>query len=519
MGAGFAVAGLVWAGVSMLLDGGVGRQDGTWGGVGVAGVAVAALVVLWGARRSGLVLAIAATGYAGYLVVTDLQSGVAGPSSVVLLVGAVATLAGALTRRLGGWVLAGVAVLVVAAAGFGVQPIPAAVAVDENTVAAGVRQPVAERPKGEPWRWVADAPVVEAVAAGTGLVVGTDGGKVVSVGPGGRRLWHYGRAGTRVTSLVTTPDQALVVATFSGGGPHPRDGELHVLLDAATGAVVREWPGDDHSDLDPQPSTTVLPVAERLEQPDGTLDFRVHGTDLRGGQHLWTWRAPAGCLSPWGVHESGADVVVVSSSCGDSWGVAALGDRDGVQRWQRLFPVAPGKSTHFLVNRTSDGRAVSIDNLAGSREVVRTDDGVTVGAEAVRGRWLWANAGPVVFGEEQSPDGKVLSSNTVDPATGSVTAVTMPPCAGRRTVATTANTVLRLCFTDTTADLAWQDLSSTTGDNTTGDSTSVPGWTALPGTHGSGNYRSPFRAAGVFPAPGFIAVVRRGDPAVLGFPG
>ncbi|RLK59000.1 hypothetical protein CLV68_3481 [Actinokineospora cianjurensis] len=511
---GLAVAGAVCAGVSMLLDGGVARTDPVWGGIGVAGVGLAALLVLGGARRVGGVVAGAAAGFAGFLVVTDVVSGVAGPSSWVLLVGAVATLLGAVTRDRRGWVLTVVSVLVVAAAGFGVRSVPDAVAVESGTVAAQARPEVVDRPRGEPWRWTADAPVVEAVVAGTGLVVGTDAGQVVAVGAGGRRLWHYTRAGTDVTSLATTPDQALVVATFSGGGPHARDGELSVLLDAATGDVLREWAVRDHSALDPLPSNSVLPVSERFDLPDHRVDHRTHGTDLRTGERLWTWQAPAGCLSPWGVHESGADVVIVSLSCQDDWGVVALGDRDGVARWQRLFPVPPGESSHFLVNRNADGTAVSVHDLGSRRELLRTRDGSPVAVEALRGRWLWANAGQVAVGEEQVAGGRVLSSVAVDPADGSATVLAQAQCAGRRTLATTATAVLRLCFTDTRAELTRQELGGSTVERTT-----IDGWTAPPGHQNSGSFRGLFRAVGVLPAPGFLAIVRRDDPTVLGYPG
>ncbi|PPK68578.1 PQQ-binding-like beta-propeller repeat protein [Actinokineospora auranticolor] len=494
-----AVAGAVCAGVSMLLDGGVPRSEPAWGGVGVGLVVLAALCVLCGARVFAVALAVVGVGYAWYVVEGDLGSGVAGPSSSVLLVGALAVAVGAVVPRLVPRPWAVVGLVLVAGAALGAREVPRAVAVDAVTVGTRVAAPVVDRPTGAQWRWTAAAPVREAVVAGAGLVVGTDGGQVVAVTAGGVETWHYTRANARLSSLTATPDKGLVVAAFAGPD---RAGDLWVLLDAGTGAVIREWAGPEGGRSGWVHNSTVF------AEPDGDWpDFRVRATNLRSGAPLWTWQAPPGCRSPFGPVGAADGIVLVSQACGDSWALVALDNRDGKQRWSDQFTVAPGEGATYAVGTTTDGNALFFVASGYRKELLRAGDGAPVAKDAIADRWVWPDAGPVPVADRED-GGKILSTVTIEdlaviPVDG--------PCDRRRAVATTRTTVLRVCDTPTGADLIWQAADG---------SGQVPlrNWTPPQAPPPSGAYRSVFKSVGVFPAPGFIAVVSRGDPAVIGFP-
>jgi len=523
-----AVAGAVLAASSVLFEvpevaptGGVvfggdaPRADPTWLVLGVAVVLVAAWVVLAGKRVAGVVAAVAGVLGAGLLLAGDLASGVSGGGASALLLGAVLVLvAGAVRRRPSGarWAaVAGVVVLVVAGAGVLVVPrVARSVVVD----AAGARPlpagDVADRPTGAPWRWTADGPVVAAVAAGPGVVVGTRTGAVALVARGGEQGWRYRRAGAEVTALRATPDGSLVVAVFGGSGPFERDETLWVVLDPVTGAVVRQWAGPAADATYPRPTGTAAVTWERTDLPLGQVEYTAAAVELRTGRRLWTWRAPDGCRSPHPVIEAAADTVLVPLTCGQEHGLAGLDDRDGHERWRSL--TRTGQPERLVADVGHDGDVVSLTAHFTTGSLIHSRDGRPIAEPDPRPRFR-ASAGPLPVGQVRDTDNAVTATFVADPATGAVRAVAEVPCARQLTVAGTRTTLLRLCSTDTGADLVWQEL-----DRGAGHRAPVPGWRP-PNRSVPGDHRSAFDDDGILPAPGFLAVVQLGSATVVGFPG
>ncbi|MFD7653394.1 PQQ-binding-like beta-propeller repeat protein [Actinosynnema sp. NPDC059797] len=479
-----AVVGAVCAGVSAAVGGGVPREAAAWEVAGVAGVVLAALPAVLGTRFRTPVAALAAA-FAAYLLVDDTRSGIADPSSALLLVGAAAVLVGAAVRR-EPWPrpVAAAAVAVVLAAGFGAVVGHRALVVRGGTAGAVRPAAVADRPVGQPWRWTAPASVEFAVVAGAGLVVGTGDGELVALGPDGGPRWRYARPFASLAALSAAPDGALVVAAFRGGGSHDRTGVLGVLLDAVTGEVLREWatpwPGE--------PTSNALVVPE-------PRDHRVRAEDPRTGGHLWTWTAPDGCATP---HEPevGADVVLVGLVCPGSAAVVALDDRDGAERWRHR--VSPEAVTGPRVAVLPGGSGVAVTAIGSPAAVLRTRDGEPV-VESPR-RYDPSDAGPVALSWEEAGDRWRVTG--VDPGSGAVHPPVELPCGGRVPAATTRSTLVWLCPAPGGAELMWQGWGASTADRR-----------ALAGWGPATDHR-----VDVLPAPGFLALVGRDDRVVVGYP-
>ncbi|GAA3892957.1 hypothetical protein GCM10022243_67410 [Saccharothrix violaceirubra] len=480
------------------------RADPLWAVVGVGLVVVAALTLFARGRVVALIVSVVALGFAGWVLVGDLSSGVSGAGSAVLAVGALACVAGALS---GWWGVPVLAVVLAVVAPFAVSTVDSAT-VDRADVGA-----VVARPAGVLWRWTAGAPVTGAVVAGPGIVVGTATGEVVSLTAGGGTTWRYARPGTSNVSLRTTPDRTLVVAAFEGDGPFLRKQDLWVLLDASTGEVVREWAGRKAAPTTPRPTDRVLVEWEGVDRAEGGQDFRITAVDLRGGQELWTWRAPEGCRAPLPVVDGAADTVLAILACGDDWGLVGLADRDGSERWRALSPVPKGESQDFVTDVGTDGRLVAVTSNFITGTLIRAHDGHRVATDLSSEYRFWAGTGPLAVGVVRDRDDKIRSVAVVDPGTGAVTPVAEVPCPRQRTMATTATTFLRLCDTEDGAELVWQDL-----DGTGTGRSPVPDW-ARPSSRSLGDFRSAFWSEGILPAPGFVALVRLGETGVVGFAG
>ncbi|MGH3877496.1 MAG: PQQ-binding-like beta-propeller repeat protein [Actinophytocola sp.] len=477
------VLGFVAGLVAVFLSGGAVRPDfpdlGVLAGVGGLGV-VAALS--WSsrpaARVSGLVVALAVLGWSVVLVQGDQASGTPGSSTAVLAVAAVIVVAAAVvglsraTRSR--WVVGGLGVLLVAgtvAAGVVAPGLP----VRSTTAQRVEAKPLVDRPVGREWAWRPGEELVDVVAAGAGVVVATQGGTLTALdGASGTERWSYARPGGHVRALVATPDRSLVMAAFDPGGGRDTGSELLVTLDAMTGEPLHDALHDDWiSDLDAlAPTDGVLPVFHRAAEPEpnGIADHTVEALDLRTGEPRWTWSAPRGCISPFALPASGADVVLAPLHCGDRLGVVALDETDGKPRWERTARKSTSDeiAVDYYLDAAPDGSVLTVRVPAA---------GMDMRLDAAEGTDL-------------------ATENAVDPQ----------PCADRLADTTVAGTFVALCGTVTETRLTWQR-GRVPPETTTVDWGNEPAPTSLVDS----------RQLLLLAAPGAIVVAR--TDAVLGFAG
>lgn len=458
----------------------------------VALVAVAALTFLdrASARIASAVLATASAGWAGYLVVTDLASGLPGPSTAVLAAAAGFAVVGVVADvvRPVRLAFAGPLVVVLVAAAVAGGLLAPRLPVRASEAEAVEPPPLAREPGERRWSWRTPDVVLGVVAAGAGVVVAVDGGELAALdGTSGAVRWRYSRPGSVVRALASTPDRAVVVATFVPGG-RTTGVALRVVLDAITGAIHRESEVDDQDSV--TPTNTALPVTD----PGG----RIRATDLRTGAPLWTWAPADGCALAPRPPGGGADVVLAPVRCADRSGVVALDERTGERRWDRLTDDAPDDA----VTTSPDGTLVAVHDV-----LLRTEDGSEL-VEVDRRADVGAGTHPLLAGEPTDEIGPEI----VDPDTGERTELARVTCEHARADTTTASAYLRLCGPDADATLVWQDFAGDGEVSRTpvgwGDSTSA-GSRMLGGRE----------HALVLAAPGAIVVARAGDLVVTGYPG
>ncbi|UVS79066.1 hypothetical protein Actkin_02807 [Actinokineospora sp. UTMC 2448] len=454
-------------------------------------VLVAAGLALAGRQHWAGPLGVVAALWAAVLLYVDLDSGVPGNSTTLLLVSALAVTAGALiggTRVLG----AVIAVALVAAlAVSGAAWVPAT-AVSLTAGEPVVPAALAERPADQPWKWTGSGAVVAAVPAGAGVVIGARDespghDEIVGVdGPTGARRWSYARPDAALTALTATPDRALVVAAFAPGNDWRSHQSLLVTLDAMTGEPLSEWAGEAHPTT---PTTTVLPIWQGIDD-----DHRVTGVDLRDGTRLWSWSAPAGCRPTADGPVSGADVLLVPLWCADTVTVLALDERTGEVRWEQSEPFAAGR---FTTTTSPDGRVAAVTLPGRDPRLVWAESGEPVADLASGPRYPRVDLGVRPVAEERAAE-EVLRAAVLDVETGEPTALDPRACPRPLDDATTATTYLRLCENADGVDLVWHTYG--------GPITRVP----LPW---SGRTQ-----AVLLSVPGAVVAVRVGQPDVLGFP-
>jgi len=515
-----AVLGAVCGVVAVFLPGGAIRPDRPDVGVAVVagGLVVAAALSFAGARVGrvlGVVVAGVAAGFAVVWLVGDVASGAPGSGTPVLVVGAVvAVVTGVLAvlgrAAVGPVVAAAVVVVVAGGAVAGAVVVPGS---RTESVTAGQVTPAAVtgKPTGERWQWKAPSSPRAVVAAGAGVVVATVDGRVTALdGRTGAVRWSYLRRGTHVRDLVATPGGGLVLVALAPGGPRDTGSNLLVVLDVVTGAVVHEQVVDALlSDVDGlTPTADVLPLRER--QGD---DFATTATDLRTGEQLWTWTAPAGCRSDFALPASGRDVALAPFECPDRIGVVALDQRTGRQRWERALGLDPTISSdevpRFMLAASPDGDVVSVrltsPRATTSEDVLlRADTGALL-TSVDGGLFPRLDTGPVPVLELQT-NAQPTRSEAVDPNTGTTTPLDLTACPNRIADATTMSTYLRVC--DTTS-LVWQPLTG--GPASTAPLDRPESESAIGGLLGGGT-------TALVPAPGAVVVARATDLAVTGFP-
>ncbi|MEU3628582.1 hypothetical protein BS329_14240 [Amycolatopsis coloradensis] len=463
-----------------------------------------------GARISALVLAAGATGWAVYGLSTDLGSGAPGVSTAVLVVAAVVALvATGLPRPVRWWLAVPLVVMLAAGTVTAVTVVPG-LAVRSMTAAAIAAPALADRVTSAPWTWTSPAKVLDVVAAGAGVTVAGAGGVVTALdGPTGAVRWTYARPGAHVRALVPTPDRLLLLAVYAPGGGADRHHHLTVL-DAFTGEPVQETPIENVRSADLlAPASAVLPTLTHL----GDNNFRVDALDLRGGNRLWSWNAPEGCVSPFALPASGRDVVLAPMLCQDRLSVLGLDERTGTPRWEHRLPVTrpSDEKADFFLRSAPGGGTVSLTlRYSGLATGANTD----VVLDAATGTILSTmdprapkriTVGPVAV-SERDESGKITAA-TLD---GGV-AVDLAACPDRRAHATTPTAYLRLCASpgggmvvhrqeldgsaSSTLPIAWPPPTETTGSLLTGRARHA-----------------------LIPAPGALVAARGGDAPVVGFP-
>jgi len=256
------------------------------------------------------------------------------------------------------------------------------------------------------------------------------------------------------------------------------------------------------------PTADVLPLRERHGD-----DFATTATDLRTGEQLWTWTAPAGCRSDFALPASGRDVALAPFECPDRIGVVALDQRTGRQRWERTLGLDPTISSdevpRFMLAASPDGGVVSV-RLSSPRAttsedvLLRADTGALL-TSVDGGLFPRLDTGPIPVLERQD-NAQPTRSEAVDPNTGKTTPLDLSACAGRIADATTASTYLRVC--DTTS-LVWQPLTG--GPASTAPLDRPESESEIGGLLGGGT-------TALVPAPGAVVVARSTDLAVTGFP-
>lgn len=457
----------------------------------LAGAAVLAVVAVLtyvdraSARVAAAALATVALGWSGYLVFSDLSSGLPGPSTAVLAVAALAAAAGTVADALRPVRLSFAAPLIVVltavavAAGLLAPRLPVRASETE-----AVDPPALAREPGEQrWSWRTPDAVLGVVAAGAGVVVAVEGGELTALdGSSGAVRWRYARPGSVVGALSSTPDRTAVAATFLPGG-RTTGVALLVVLDAITGSVHRESIVDSLRTL--SPTNTAL--------PDRGTENRVRATDLRTGDPLWTWSPPQGCELPPTLPPAGVDVVLAPLRCATHTRLVALDDRTGTPRWESpsdpemtVNPDGTLLTTRDVVLHTRDGS-----------ELTRVDRRIDV----------TAGTHPLLTGAPTDE----IGPEVVDPTTGDRTELPRITCDHPRADTTTASAYLRLCDEDAQATLTWQ--------NTTGDSqvSRTPlDWG--PSTSPTARMLGGRVHALILPSPGAIVVARAGDLTVTGYP-
>ncbi|MEU4674073.1 PQQ-binding-like beta-propeller repeat protein [Amycolatopsis sp. NPDC023774] len=142
----------------------------------------------------------------------------------------------------------------------------------------------------------------------------------------GSRDWSYARPGAHVRVLLASADQRTVVAAFAS--KTDRSNDLVVVLDADTGTA-----------------RFGRVVASVLVETGGILvgtriltihDDAYVGYDIRTGDELCHWSAPAGCLNPYTLPAQARTVVLAALECGRSAGLLALDEVTGRERWRHV---------------------------------------------------------------------------------------------------------------------------------------------------------------------------------------
>ncbi|GAB3738380.1 hypothetical protein GCM10027598_66650 [Amycolatopsis oliviviridis] len=463
-----------------------------------------------GARVSALVCAVGATGWAVYCLSTDLGSGTPGGATAVLAVAAAVTLGVASLPRPVRWWLAVPLVAVLAAGTVTAVTTVPGLAVRSTTATAVTAPAPADRVTAVPWTWTPSSPVLDVVAAGTGVAVAGTGGEVTALdGPTGAVRWTYARPGAHVRALVPTPDGLLLLAVFA-----PRDGgkDRHHLtvLDAFTGAAVQETLIDDvHGPDLLAPTSTVLPSLTYL----GDNDFRVDALDLRGGIPLWSWKAPEGCVSPFALPASGRDVVLAPLLCQDRLSVLGLDERTGTPRWEHRLPVTrpSDEKADYYLHASPGGGKVSLSLRYSGLASGRNTDVVLDAATGTLVSTMDPKAparitlGPVAV-SERDENGKTTAA-TLD---GGV-AVDLAACPDRRAQATTPTAYLRLCGSPGGGMVVHRQELDGSPASTLPVSWPPPGEPIGGLLSGSGRHA-------LVPAPGALVAARAGDTPVVGFP-
>ncbi|MEV7555856.1 PQQ-binding-like beta-propeller repeat protein [Amycolatopsis sp. NPDC089917] len=449
MGAVVAVLAAGCAVLAVVLPGGAVRPDRPDLEVAlVAAASVLAALLTFGkstgAKVSALVCATGAAGWAIYCLSADLGSGTPGSSTAVLAVAAVVTLVAAGLPRPVRWWLAVPLVVVLAAGTVAAVTVAPGLAVRSTTAPAVAAPPLADRVTATPWSWTPPSPVRDVVAAGAGVAVAGTAGEVTALdGPTGTVRWTYARPGAHVRALVPTPDRLLLLAVFAPGDG-VEDRHHLAVLDAFTGAPVQETLIDDvHGPGLLAPTATVLPSLTYL----GDNDFRVDALDLRGGSPLWSWKAPAGCVSPFALPASGRDVVLAPLLCQDRLSVLGLDERTGTPRWEHRLPVTrpSDEKADFYLRSSPGGGTVSLSLRYSG---LASGENADVVLDAATGSLLSTmdpkapkriTIGPVAV-SERDESGKVTAA-TLDGGR----AVDLAACPDRRAQATTPAAYLRLC--------------------------------------------------------------------------
>lgn len=517
-----AVAGLV----AVFLPGGAVRPDRpdadvVVGAVGLVLVAAATFLPrqrfarYWVVRLVTAGLAVAVAAVAVVHLLDDVGAGLPGSSTAVLAGSAtvvVLGLAADAARPLRPPVTAAVIVLLVAAAVAGALLTPGW-PVQADQAAAVKPEAMADHPGTHPWSWRSPGEVIEVVPAGAGVVVGVTGGRLVALdGPTGRARWHYTRVGAHLSVLRTTPDRALVVAAFAPGGDRTGIGdvpftgaELLVVLDATTGAVVRESTEDYEvtSWRALAPTDTVLPARERV----GSDDSRLRAVDLRTGEERWRWAAPRGCTAPVpNVESNTAHLVLTPVRCGGRTSLVALDERTGRQRWDHTTT-----ATEHRVQPGGEFVAVGAGGVSGvdvADQFLWVDDGREVPTLDPE---VWLNVGPHPV--------RNLATDRMDPSiidlgTTQSWPLPMMSCAGFVAHATTDSTYLEICRTGDDMFLTWQDIAG-----------GPVGRTAITWArddvqqrydHPPATLSGP--AVAIIPAPGAVVLARSAGTEVLGYP-
>ncbi|MEV4604432.1 PQQ-binding-like beta-propeller repeat protein [Amycolatopsis sp. NPDC049253] len=495
------VAGVVCVVVAPFLSGGATRASGVGLLWFVAGAAVAAPLGLARSRKvrvAAAALGIATAVAAVVRLALDVRGGVPGLDTPVLAVGAVGVAIGLFGSP--PWRVRPVGVL---AAG-----VAAPFAADRAATASTTRgvpdltpEPVAEKPGGRQWSWQPPADVSAVAAAGHGVVVAAADGSVTALdGLDGSRDWSYARPGAHVHALLASADRRTVVAAFASKTDSSND--LVVVLDADTGTARFD-----------RVVPSVLVETGEILVSTRTLTIRDDayvGYDIRTGDELWRWSAPAGCRNPYTLPAQARTVVLAALECGRSAGLVALDEVTGRERWRHVVETTgpDGERLDISPAATTDGAVVwlrLVGRAASPGSVLNglfdTETGRLL-ARPDASRWVRTDVGPIPVIEQEK-----TSAAALDPGTGATHPIDLGACPVRSADAPTRHTYLRVCQ-DTGRDvtLVVQDF-----DGGAPTSREVR-------TDGSGPLSDPR----LVPAPGAIVLAGStsgGTPApVVGFP-